>query len=98
MHSPNASSSSWAVVATVEVDASAPFVLGLPKESIGSRMTQRMAAPNGYAWIDVLVDLFPGMAHVAHMARAVLTDLSQSNLAGFRVVSGEHFLAVGTGA
>lgn len=95
MSLPIASSGRWTVIATVEVDARASFVLRLPKEATGYRMTQRAAAPNGYAWIDVLVDLSNDMARVADVARAVLTELSESGLAGFRVVTGAHFLAVG---
>lgn len=98
MSSPIASSGRWTVVATVEVDARAPFVLRLPTEAAGYRMTQRVAAPNGYAWVDVLVDLSNGMAHVADVARTVLTELSESGLAGFRVITGAHFLAVGSRA
>ncbi|MGN6521537.1 MAG: hypothetical protein ACTHK2_19195 [Dokdonella sp.] len=95
MSLPIASSWRWTVIATVEVDARASFVLLLPKQATGYRMTQRAAAPNGYAWIDVLVDLSNDMARVADVARAVLTELSESGLAGFRVVTGAHFLAVG---
>ncbi|MBA8885706.1 hypothetical protein [Dokdonella fugitiva] len=98
MSSPIASSGRWTVVATVEVDARASFVLRLPTEAAGYRMTQRAAAPNGYAWVDVLVDLSNGMAHVADVVRKVLTELSESGVDGFRVVTGAHFLAVGSRA
>jgi hypothetical protein len=92
------SSGNWSVVATIEVEARVPLVMHLPKESTGFRMMQRVTAPQGYAWVDLCVDLSFGMVHVAHVAHTVLTELAACNLAGFRVISGGHYLTMGSPA
>jgi hypothetical protein len=92
------SSGNWSVVATIEVEARVPLVMHLPKESTGFRMMQRVTAPQGYAWVDICVDLSSGMLHAAQVARTVLAELASCNLAGFRVISGEHYLTMGSPA
>lgn len=89
------SSGNWSVVATIEVEARVPLVMHLPEESTGFRMMQRVTAPQGYAWVDLCVDLSSGMVHAAQVARTVLTELASRNLSGFRVISGPHYLAMG---
>ena len=89
----------WCAIATIELsDRFGDFPELVADSLMECRAEPFAKSPPGHAWFHILSDLSKGERRSARTAFALLTTLNElavsGQLPGFRIVSGEHWLAL----
>ena len=89
----------WRIVATVEVTGLSSLDMFFGGILDQFRFQPADRSPSGFSWFDAYVDFGIGEHRAAHVANALLSMLQQlaneGHLEGYRVVVGQHWLAIG---
>jgi hypothetical protein len=89
----------WRLIATVELSDQAQSL----DELLGAynhlfALSAAKASPPGFRWINIAVDRTLSQRRTAVLARTLLSALAQreamGNLAGFRIIAGQHWVDI----
>jgi hypothetical protein len=87
----------WCLMATVQIDETAPELSEILADlDFGFRLEPAAASPPGYRWLNLLIDARRGERRCAYTAHRLLSALQRiadsGELPGFRIIAGERWL------